>query len=143
MSIYVIYRICIWLPVIVPAILIVVVNALGIRQAGGLAGELLAYSLIWGGLPYAALAVWATKWVSGRPEADIRRLMFRAPLLMVALFVPAALVLGLLAGAPVQFAALAALGSIVILLLGYGYVLLTVMVRFALGPAGGSQQVRA
>ena len=143
MSIYVIYRICIWLPVIVPAMLIVVVNALGIRQAGGLVGELLAYSLIWGGIPYAALAVWATKWVRGRPEPEIRRMMFRAPLLMVALFVPAALVLGLLAGAPVQFAALAALGSIVILLLGYGYVLFTVMVRFALGPAGGSREVRA
>lgn len=76
MSIYAIYRVCIWLPILVPAALILVVNAVGARLAVdvGLVGERIAYSLIWGGLPYAVLAAWATWWVRARPEAAITRL---------------------------------------------------------------------
>jgi hypothetical protein len=134
MSIYTIYRICIWLPIIVPAVLIVVVNAFGLRLAAGVVGEMIAYSLIWGGLPYAALALWATWWVGGRPEPQIRRLMFRAPLLMVAVFVPLALLLGLLAGALGPFVGVAVLGAAVIMLLGYAYVGVAVVLRLSLGP---------
>jgi len=134
MSIYAIYRICIWLPIIVPAVLIVVVNAFGLRLAAGVVGEMIAYSLIWGGLPYAALALWATWWVGGRPEAQIRRLMFRAPLLMVAMFVPLALLLGLVAGALGPFVGVAVLGTAVIMLLGYAYVGLALFLRLSLGP---------
>lgn len=140
MSIHVIYRACIWLPIVVPVALIVVVNALGGRMATdvGVVGEMIAYSLIWGGLPYAVLAVWATWWVGGRPESEIRRLMFRAPLLMAAVFVPMALIAGLAVGAPGPFAAVAALGAIVILLLGYGYVGAAVLLRMMLGPEEAS-----
>jgi hypothetical protein len=134
MSIYTIYRICIWLPIIVPAVLILVVNAFGLRLAAGVVGEMIAYSLIWGGLPYAALALWATWWVGGRPEAQIRRLMFRAPLLMVAVFVPLALLLGLVAGALGPFVGVALLGAAVIMLLGYAYVGVAVFLRLSLGP---------
>ena len=134
MSIYTIYRICIWLPIIVPAALILVVNAFGLRLAAGVVGETITYSLIWGGLPYAALALWATWWVGGRPEAQIRRLMFRAPLLMVAVFVPLALLLGLVAGALGPFVGVALLGAAVIMLLGYAYVGVAVFLRLSLGP---------
>lgn len=134
MSIYTIYRICIWLPIIVPAVLILAVNAFGLRLAAGVVGEMIAYSLIWGGVPYAALALWATWWVGGRPEAQIRRLMFRAPLLMVAVFVPLALLLGLVAGALGAFAGVALLGATVIMLLGYAYVGVAVFLRLSLGP---------
>jgi hypothetical protein len=134
MSIYAIYRICIWLPIIVPAVLILVVNTFGLRLAAGVVGEMVAYSLIWGGLPYAALALWATWWVRGRPEAQIRHLMFRAPLLMVAVFVPLALLLGLVAGALGPFVGVALLGAAVIMLLGYAYVGLAVLLRVSLGP---------
>jgi hypothetical protein len=134
MSIYTIYRICIWLPIIVPAVLILVVNAFGLRLAAGVVGEMIAYSLIWGGVPYAALALWATWWVGGRPEAQIRRLMFRAPLLMVAAFVPSALLLGLVAGAVGPFVGVALLGAAVIMLLGYAYVGAAVFLRLSLGP---------
>jgi hypothetical protein len=138
MSIYAIYRTCIWLPILVPTLLIVVVNTFGLRLADGLIGEMVAYSLVWGGLPYAVLAVWATWWVGGRPESQIKRLLFRAPLLMMAVFVPFALLLGLLAGALAQFVAVAVLGATVIMLLGYGYVGVAVLLRLTLGPRGSA-----
>lgn len=95
---------------------------------------MIAYSLIWGGLPYTVLAAWATWWVGGRPEAAIRRLMFRAPLLMVAVFVPLALAMGLGVGALGPFTGVAVLGAVVIVVLGYGYVVLTVLLRHLFGP---------
>jgi hypothetical protein len=130
-----IYRTCIWLPIVVPVMLIVVVNAVGARLASavGVVGEMIAYSLIWGGLPYTVLAIWATRWIGDRAEPEIRRLMFRAPLLMVAVFVPLALVIGLVVGAPGPFAAVAAVGTVVIIVLGYVYVGVTVLVRLGLG----------
>jgi hypothetical protein len=135
MSIYTIYRGCIWLPILVPAVLIVVAKAFGLPLAEGIVAELIAYSLIWGGLPYTVLAAWATWWVGGRPETQIRRLMFRAPLLMVAVFVPLALLAGFAVGALGPFTAVAILGAIVILLLGYAYVGITVFLRMGLGPS--------
>lgn len=129
-----VYRVCIWLPIVVPAILIVVVNLFGLSDAVGFVGEMVAYSLLYGGIPYAALGVWATWWVGGRPEPEVRRLMFRAPLLMVAVFVPLSLMVGLIVGAFVPFAAVAGLGAFVIILLGYTYVGLTVLIREELGP---------
>lgn len=132
-SVHTIYRTCIWLPILVPAALILVVNAFGVPLAEGIVLEMIAYSLIWGGLPYAALAAWATWWVGGRPEREIRRLMFRAPLLMVAAFVPLALALGVGVGAVGPFTGVAVLGAVVIVVLGYGYVALTVLLRQLLG----------
>ena len=60
--------------------------------------------------------------------------MFRAPLLVVAVFVPIAVVIGIAVGALVPFLTVAVLGSIVILPLGYGYVGLTVLLRRSFGP---------
>ena len=122
------YRISIWLPIAVPALLIALVAIAGGGDPGALA-EVLAYSLLWGGIPYTALAIWATWWIGGRPEAEIRRLMFRAPLLMTAIFVPLALVLGVIVGAPGPFLGVAVLGAVAILALGYGYVGLTALLR--------------
>jgi hypothetical protein len=129
-----VYRFCIWLPMVVPAILIACAKIVDYPIARGpLVGEMLAYSLIYGGLPYAALAAWATWWIGGRPESEIRRLMVRAPLLMAAVFVPLSLVAGLLVGAPGPFAAVAVLGLVVILLFGYGYVALTMLLTWSVG----------
>jgi len=137
-SIYAFYRACIWLPVLVPTVLFAVVRAFALRPANGIGGEAVLYSLVWGGLPYAVLATWATWWVGGRPEAQIRRLMFLAPPIMVAVFVPLALLVGLAVGAVVPFAGVALLGGIVIMLLGYAYVGLTVLLRLSLGPGDDS-----
>ena len=59
-----------------------------------------ANRLEYGGLPHAVLAIWATWWIGGRLEPEIRRLMFRAPFLMAAFFVPLALVVGLAVKGP-------------------------------------------
>ena len=133
MSIYTIYRACIWLPIFVPAVFMLIASMLGLPLSAGIVGEMIAYSLIWGGLPYTVLAAWATWWVGGRPEAEIRRLMFRAPLLMVAVFVPLALATGLFVGAVGPYTGVALLGAVVILVLGYCYVLLTVLLRHFIG----------
>ncbi len=60
--------------------------------------------------------------------------MFRAPLLMVALFAPLALVVGVAVGNTRPFAGVAILGALIILPLGYAYVGLAVLLRSSLGP---------
>lgn len=134
MSIPAVYRLCIWLPILVPAAMIAVAKALALSLADGVVWEVLAYSLLYGGLPYAVLAMWATWWIAGRSESEIRRLMFRAPFLMAALFVPLALGVGFAVGAPRPFAGVAILGLLVILPLGYAYVGVAVLLRHVLGP---------
>ena len=134
MSIYIGYTLCIWLPVIVPATVILVFNSVGLRLSDGVVAEVLAYSLIYGGVPYSVLAAWATWWIRGRTEADIRWLMLRAPGLMVAIFAPLAVVVGVAVGNVGPFVAVAVVGSLMILLLGYAYVGVAVLLRYVLGP---------
>lgn len=133
MSIHSIYRLSIWLPIIIPAVLIGVAKALRVPLAEIDVLEILAYSLVYGGVPYLPIALWGTWWVGDRPEPEIRRMMFRAPLLMVALFAPAALVVGLVVGALKPFTAVAVIGSVIIIPLGYAYVALAVALRGWLG----------
>ena len=129
-----IYRLSICLPLLLPAVAIAVARAFELRLGGGLLYAMLASSLLWGGVPYGVLAIWAFWWVGRHSELEIRRLMLRAPLFMVGLFVPLVLILGIAVGAPGQFAAVAVLGVIYILLLGYGYVGITILLRRGLGP---------
>ena len=129
-----VYRLSIWLPLLVPAVVIVVARVFKLRLAEGLLWEMLAYSLLYGGLPYAFLAIWATWWVGRHSEAQIRRLMIRAPLLMGSIFVPLALILGFVVGAPGSFAAVAVLGLLTILVLGYAYVGIAAILMRGLGP---------
>lgn len=115
MSTVTVYRLSIWLPILVPAAVIFAASTFELRLADGVLWEVFGYSLLYGGLPYSVLAIWAT-WVVGRhSEVEIRRLMFRAPLLMAAVFVPLALVVGFAVGAPGPYSAVAALGFLIIL----------------------------
>lgn len=141
-SFSVIYRLCIWLPLVVPAALVTLSLVSRRAPMGGLLGQVLTLSLIYGGIPYAALACWGSWWISGRGEAEIRRMMFRAPLLMAALYIPVALVVGVLVGSFRSFAALAVFGAISILALGYGYVGLTLLLRQSLGSRTGNSSLR-
>ena len=137
MSTPTVYRLCVWLPIVVPTTVIGVAKALALRFPDGVLWQVLGYSLLYGGLPYAGLALWATWWIGGRPEAEIRHLMFRAPLLLAAVYVPLALVVGVVVGAPGPFAGVAGLGGLLILPLGYAYVGVTVLLRRGLGPRTG------
>lgn len=126
------YRLFIWLPLAVPAVVALVVNGLGVAPTSGFMSkfvQLQLMSLIYGGLVYAPLAVWATWWVGGRGEAQVRRLMFRAPLLMAALYAGVALLSGVLVGQVRVFAGVALLGVFASVVLGYCYVALVVVLR--------------
>jgi hypothetical protein len=134
MSTHAVYRLCIWLPVLVPASVIGVALALDVPLADGIVLEILLYSLVYGGLPYAALGSWATWWVGGRSEREIRRLMFVAPLLMAVVFGLTALVIGAAVGTVGPVATFAVVGGLVILPLGYAYVGVTVLLMRGLRP---------
>ena len=136
-----IYRFSIWLPHIVPVAVIVIMNillkGLGMPKPSGvvdIALEALAYSAIYGGLPYLLLAAWATWWIRGRSERDIRRVMFLAPLLMVAVFGATCLVMGAVADRMTVWLSVAGLGISIIIPLGYAYVAIAVGLRRWLGP---------
>lgn len=137
MSVHSIYRVGIWLPLALPALVAGLVHGLGVAvDAGPLQKltQILLMSLAYGGVPYAVLAIWATWWVRGRSESEIKRLMMLAPFLMVGVFVPVAVLAGIVVGQPVPFIALAVLGTIVTIPLGYLYVGLVVLLREYLGP---------
>ena len=136
-----IYRLSMWLPLVVPVVVIVVMNiwikGFGLPKPSGfldLALEVVAGSLLIGGLPYIALALWASRWMRGRSEPDIRRLMYVAPLLMVAVFGATCLVIGVFEDRISDRLALAAFGARTIIPLGYAYVALTMLLRRWLGP---------
>lgn len=133
-----IYRLGIWLPVLVPAIVALVTHGGGMTVAGdiplGKVSQILLASLLYGGVPYVALALWATWWMVGRPESEVRHLMFRAPFLMAAVFMVTAFVTGIAVGQPRSFIALGILGAIAAVPLGYVYVLCVVLMREELGP---------
>jgi hypothetical protein len=131
MSAWTVYRLCIWLPILVPATAMAIAKAFGRPLAAGVLTEVLAYSLLYGGLPYAALAIWATWWIGGRSEPEIRRVMFRAPLLMAAVFVTLALAVGVAVGRLGPFIAVAIYGLATILPLGYAYVGIAVLLRWS------------
>ena len=138
MTIHGFYRLAVWLPLALPAAVAVLVHGFDVDPGAGATSkivQILLMSLLYGGPVYGPLALWATWWIGRRTEAQIRTLMVRAPLLMIAVFVPVALLTGLAAGAPGPFAAVAGLGAIVILAIGYGYVAFVSLLRAGLPAA--------
>lgn len=132
MTINTFYRLVVWLPLLFPAVVAGIVHGVGVGVQHGPTQdivEVLLMSLLYGGVPYGVLAVWATVWIGGKEEAQIRRLMFRAPLLMAAVFAPVAMLAGLIVGAPGPFAAVAVLGALASVVVGYVYVLVVMLIR--------------
>jgi hypothetical protein len=108
------YRLALWLPIIVPAIVAGLVHGAGLMVHEGplrTVVQILLMSLIYGGVPYALLAVWATWWIGHRSEADIKGLISRAPLLMGALYVLFAAFVGLAVGQPLMFLMVGVIGG--------------------------------
>jgi hypothetical protein len=136
-----IYRFTIWLPLIVPILVIAAMNillkGLGMPKPSGyldISLEVLAYSAIYGGLPYLLLAIWATRWVRGREEPEIRRVMLVAPLLMVVVFGVACLIMGAIGNRMDTWIRIAGRGATIIIPLGYTYVVMAMALRRWLGP---------
>ena len=128
------YRIAIWLPLVLPAGVWVAVRAFGMPAWDPLstAAAVLLISLLYGGLPYAALALWAAWRSRTLNGSSIRRLALRAPLSMVGAFLPYALVVGVFGGEWRGGVALFGLGALYILPLGYLYVAVVLVVGSAL-----------
>ena len=132
LDVHTFYRLAVWLPLALPVVVALIVHGLDLAVPRGRLQdivEILLYSLVYGGIPYGALALWATWWIGGRREQDIKRLMYRAPLLMAAVFVPVALITGFIVGAPGPFAAVAVLGALVSIAVGYVYVFFVMLMR--------------
>ena len=134
-------RLALGLPLAVPALVAVLVHGFGVDPGDGWLGkiaQILLASLLYGGIPYAGLALWAGWRIGRRSEADVTRLMLRAPLLMAAWFAAFALVAGVMVGAPGPFAAVAVLGAIASIVLGYVYILVVLVGRRLCTGASGS-----
>lgn len=146
MTVQTFYRCAVWLPLAIPALVATAVHAAGWRPSLSPVVKLVQFLLMsgmYGGLPYAALAAWATWWIDRRPEPEIRRRALQAPLWMVAAWLPFTAAIGGLAGRVEIFLGLAGLGILVILPLGYAYVTLVFLLRRWLGRAGALSSSRA
>jgi hypothetical protein len=99
--------------------------------AGSIAGPL-ATSVLFGGIPYAVLAVWATWWLGGKNERQILRLALRMPLLMIAIYAPWAMVYEGLINTIMDGASFAMWGAAYALLIGYAYVGLGIAIHAGL-----------
>lgn len=140
------YQASIWAPIVLPALVWGGASLLGMPRWEPLSLVLgtLFSSLFLGGLPYAALALWATWRVRTLPESAIRRLALWAPPLMLGVFLPYALVLG--AGDRATWAGfgLFLFGALYIIPLGYAYVGAVFLVRWAwTARRAGSRRVQA
>ena len=128
------YRTAIWVPVALPLLTWVVLHLADwpLREPFVAVTGALLVSGVYGGVPYALLASWATWRVGAMDEASIRRLALRAPFIMLLAFLPFGLIL-VGAGmeslrAALEFFGLAAL---YILVMGYAYVAATLLLRRA------------
>ena len=92
----------------------------------------LAVSMFFGGIPYAALAAWATWWLGGKNERQILKLALRMPLLMLAIYAPWAILYGGLTIGIMDGASLAMWGIPYTLLIGYAYVGLGIAIHAGL-----------
>ena len=73
MSIHAIYRIGVWLPLALPMLIAGLVHGLGVAVDVGpfrKIVQVLLMSLLYGGVPYVPLAMWATWWIGGRSATD-------------------------------------------------------------------------
>jgi hypothetical protein len=125
------YRAAVWLPLLVPAVAAIAVYIAGWPQnsVARKALQIVLISGVYGGLPYALLAVYGTWWIGDRSEAEIRKRAILAPLFMIAVWVPVALLAGILYKRVDTFVGLLMLGTAFILSLGYAYVGMVLLLR--------------
>jgi len=125
MSIYRFYRLAMLLPIVVPILVIVGSYFFGLPISLSLSTLTLVLTMsgVFGAVPYSLLALWASRWISGRTESEIRRKALRAPLFMLAAFLPFPFLLSASGGDPVGEGIILLLLAVpAILILGYAYV---------------------
>ena len=138
MSVHTFYRLAVWLPIAMPALVVLLVHGLGLRGIGISLDEvfqILLASLVYGGIPYAPIAIWATFWIDNHPERDIRRRALQTPLWMILTFLMFAAYLAVVSGELIMATVVFVLGVMGIVSLGYLYVVIVFSLRDVLcGP---------
>jgi hypothetical protein len=119
------YRAYVWAPLVFSGIATLALW-LGWQPESTFFGVLtgtLFFSGIYGGIPYAFVATWATLWLRGKSLDQIHWLAMRMPLLFILVFVVCAVLFGRIAEASWESgAALALIGTVYIIPIGYMYV---------------------
>lgn len=129
------YRLLVWMPLGMLLLVAGLVHGIGLRPTNDLARtgvQVSLLALLYGGVPYAAIAAWATWWIGGRSERDIQRMMLVSPLLFAGFFTAVSMLVGLAVGEPRMFLSVALLGAALGVMLGYLFVLVAWVVRRAL-----------
>lgn len=133
------YRIAVWLPFLLPALVVIDMHVLGSRWSLSVLGPLVQFPLmmfLYGGPAYVPLALWATFWLGGKTRSQIHQMAIRAPWLMVPAFLVLSIYLLVRSGDLVMPVSFFALGSIVSLVVGYTIVLATLGLEQLLERAG-------
>ncbi len=127
------YRIAVWLPIVIsgPTMLGAALVGLPIFDPLNVIVMALIMAGVYGGIPYALLALWASRWMRGKTELEIRRLARLMPIWMLLAFLPVAFLMGASDG-DTLFGGLfwILVATPYILVLGYGYVGLVFFLRF-------------
>ncbi len=129
------YRLSLALPLVVPVTIITCSRFFPpLPPAVGMVVAYIAISPFFGGIPYLVLAIWGLFWIDHRPEPEIRRRAAVVPVLMVLINGLQDAIWGVVFNS--QYAMrIFLLGSGVILLLGYAYVVIVFGLRALLfGP---------
>jgi hypothetical protein len=95
------YLTVLWLRVALAAFVVGLIHGLAVRPGEPAlvkAVQVILAGVEYAGAPYLILAVWASWWMRHQREPEIRRLAIRAPLLLLAVFVPFAFVISILSG---------------------------------------------
>jgi hypothetical protein len=135
------YRLSLWLPIVLPLAVAVAVNGLRLgvyvrEPPFAKIVQLMLISLVYGGIPYTILALWGTWWIDHRREPEIRRRALLAPLLMIAAWIPFAMIPSVMAREIRMFFGLVAFGAVYAIVLGYAYVAVVFALRALFGRAG-------
>ena len=129
------YRLSLALPILVPgSLLLAFYVAPGLApwlasSTSWMALGILVYSLLYGGIPYAALALWAAWRFSGESEKEIRRVVVTLPLLMAIMALLCFTFIAAINGALHRARTLLTVGPAASIVLGYTYVGIVLVAR--------------
>ena len=119
------YRIAVWMPFLLPLLVVIDMHVLGWRWSLNVFGQLVQFPLgmfLYGGPAYVPLALWASFWLRGKSRDEIHRMALRAPLLMVPAYVMLSLYLLIRSGDLVMPLAFFAFASVLAVPTGYFFV---------------------
>ena len=116
------YRIAVWLPFVLPSLVVIDMHVLGSRWSLSVLGPLVQFPLmmfLYGGPAYVPLALWATFWLRGKSTDQIHQMAIRAPWLMLPMFLLLSIYLAVRSGNLTMPLAFFFLASLVSLMVGY------------------------